>query len=281
MASWKKLIVSGSQAELANIDVTNAVTASFFQGDGSNLTNVTVSQVATVEDTFTNVTSKVITHNFNTDNIIVSVYDSAGVMLIPASVTLTNSNTVTIAFDQNTSGHAVVGKGGHIVSGSTGWEYISNIPAGLVSSSLAGTNQGQVRLNGSNVNIATLQESSSPTFAGMTITGDLTVEGDVTTLNTTNLLVEDKFILLNSGSGSPNQGGIIIDEGSGAGHALIYNNTAARFGFTGSLGHSAASATPDAYASAVVDIDAGHTDIPEYQKNGNVKIDSGTIFIYA
>lgn len=281
MASWKKLIVSGAQAELANIDVTNAVTASYFRGDGSNLTNVTVSQVSTVKDTFTNTTSKVITHNFNTDSVNVSVYNSSGVMILPASVTLSNNNSVTITFDENTSGHAVVSKGGHIVSGSTGWDYIANIPAGLVSGSISGDNQGQLKINGANVQATSLGQSSSPTFAGMTITGDLTVEGDVTTLNTTNLLVEDKFILLNSGSGSPNQGGIIIDEGSGAGHGFIYNNTAERFGFTGSIGHSAASATPDAFASAVVDIDAGHTDIPEYQKNGNVKIDSGTIFIYA
>lgn len=281
MASWKKLIVSGAQAELANIDVTNAVTASYFQGDGSNLTNVTVSQVSTVRDTFSNATSKVITHNFGSDNVNVSVYNSSGVMILPASVTLTNSNSVTLTFDESTSGHAVVSKGGHIVSGSTGWDYISNIPEGLVSGSTSGDSQGEIKINGANIQATSLDQSSTPTFAGMTITGDLTVEGDVTTLNTTNLLVEDRFILLNSGSGAPTQGGIIIDEGSGTGHALIYNNTAERFGFTGSLGHSAASATPDAFASAVVDIDAGHTDVPEYQKNGNVKIDSGTIFIYA
>ena len=34
MANWKKVIVSGSNAEL------NTVTASFFSGDGSALTNV-------------------------------------------------------------------------------------------------------------------------------------------------------------------------------------------------------------------------------------------------
>ena len=34
MASWKKIIVSGSNADL------NSVTASFFKGDGSALTNV-------------------------------------------------------------------------------------------------------------------------------------------------------------------------------------------------------------------------------------------------
>ena len=46
MASWKKIIVSGSNAEL------NQVTASF-QGDGSGITGVSASSVA-----FADVTSK-------------------------------------------------------------------------------------------------------------------------------------------------------------------------------------------------------------------------------
>lgn len=41
MPNWKKLIVSGSDAALSNLDVTNAVTASFFVGDGSGLTGIT------------------------------------------------------------------------------------------------------------------------------------------------------------------------------------------------------------------------------------------------
>ena len=40
MAEWKKVIVSGSSAELSNLFVTNAVTASYFTGDGSQLTGV-------------------------------------------------------------------------------------------------------------------------------------------------------------------------------------------------------------------------------------------------
>ena len=40
MAQWKKLIVSGALAELDNVNVDNAVTASFFKGDGSALTNI-------------------------------------------------------------------------------------------------------------------------------------------------------------------------------------------------------------------------------------------------
>ena len=40
MPNWKKLIVSGSDAALSNINVTNSVTASAFKGDGSALTNI-------------------------------------------------------------------------------------------------------------------------------------------------------------------------------------------------------------------------------------------------
>jgi hypothetical protein len=38
--NWKKVIVSGSDANLNSLEVTNTVTASFFVGDGSGLTNL-------------------------------------------------------------------------------------------------------------------------------------------------------------------------------------------------------------------------------------------------
>ena len=271
----------GSSVKKWNNIYANNVNATTVTGDGSGLTNLDVSQVATVANAFVSQTTVAVTHNFNSKNITVTVYDDNDTLLIPSSVTLSSNNIATVTFDSSTSGNIVVANGGHIVSGSIEWDFISNKPSDIVSSSIAGDAQGQIKINGTNINIPSLQQSSSPQFAGLTITGDLVVEGDVTTVRTANLLVEDKFILLNSGSGAPDQGGIIIDEGSGAGHAFIYNDTATRFGYTGSLAHNSTSATPDAFASAVVDIDAGHTDISEYQKNGNMKIDSGTVFIYA
>ena len=82
---------------------------------------------------------------------------------------------------------------------------------------------------GSNLSASSGQLSLSSTISGnhtfsndLTISGDLTVDGTTTTLNTTNLLVEDRFILLNSGSANPDEGGLVIDEGSGTGHAFIY-----------------------------------------------------------
>lgn len=119
----------------------------------------------------------------------------------------------------------------------------------------------------------------------LTVTGDLTVNGTTTTLNTTNLLIEDKFILLNSGSSNPDEGGLIIDEGSGTGHALIYEADGGiqRWGFNQSVSSTATTANTTAYAAAVLDLSNGnHADVAEYQKKGNFKVDnSGDIWVWA
>jgi len=121
MPNWKKLVVSGSNANLNNLIVNSAVTASYFSGDGSGLTGITaqVTEQATVAETFTSVTSKSISHNFGTKNVIVTAYNSDDEQIIPSSVVTTDTNTVTLTFDTSTSGRAVVAKGGHLVSGST------------------------------------------------------------------------------------------------------------------------------------------------------------------
>lgn len=120
MPNWKKLIVSGSDASLNNLTVNNAVTADSFVGDGSALTNITaqVTEQATVVDSFSAATSRSITHNFGTKNVLVSVYDGNDDQIIPKSVKTTDANTVDITFNVATTGRAVVAKGGHLVSGS-------------------------------------------------------------------------------------------------------------------------------------------------------------------
>ena len=110
----------------------------------------------------------------------------------------------------------------------------------------------------------------------LTVVGDLTVQGDTTTLSTTNTTVKDKFILLNSGSTS-GDGGIIVSNGlPNSGSAFAYDDSEKRWGFTGSLGATDSSITPDAYVSAVV------TDDNEavYRKNGNIRVEGSEIFIY-
>jgi hypothetical protein len=151
-------VVSGSQqvvSSLSNQSInlgTGAVTASYFVGDGSQLTNVsaTISENATVTGSFSNVSSFTVNHAFETKNIIVSVYDTNDSQIIPQSITLTDNNNVQITLSSAQSGFAVVAKGGHIVSGSAGdasnlngqpasyyldYSNLNNIPSGIISSS--------------------------------------------------------------------------------------------------------------------------------------------------
>jgi hypothetical protein len=133
MPNWKKLIVSGSDAALSSLTVTNEVTASSYtgsftgsyKGDGSGLTGITINNATTVEDTFTSQTSISISHNFGTKNIIVSVYNSDDEQIIPASITTTDNNTVDVTFAVSTSGRVVVVRGGHILSGSAFYSFFS------------------------------------------------------------------------------------------------------------------------------------------------------------
>lgn len=164
---------------------------------------------------------------------------------------------------------------------------------GIISaSSFSSPNQGTVRatINGVQTDVDTgLQEADSPTFTGLTITanaliqGDLTVQGTTTTLSTTNTAIKDKFILLNSGSANPDEGGFIIDEGSGTGHGFIFDAGDGRFGVNQSVSSEASTANSEAYVALVIDEDNVAHDIndTEYHKRGNMKIDSqDDIFIY-
>lgn len=101
-----------------DINISGSVTASYFSGDGSQLTNITVDQAATIKKVFTNQSTWVVNHNLNTVNPIAQVYDSNDYQIIPQTLRVTNSNTITVTFSQLESGYVVVAKGGHIVSGS-------------------------------------------------------------------------------------------------------------------------------------------------------------------
>lgn len=71
----------------------------------------------------------------------------------------------------------------------------------------------------------------------LVVTGDLTVNGTLSYINTTDLFVEDKFILLASGSTTAGDGGIVIDRGSDAAGNIAYGYDSAtdRWGFQSGL----------------------------------------------
>jgi len=276
---------------------SGTVTATGFVGDGSQLTNISVDQSATVISTFTAQTSVAVTHNFGSKNVLATVYDGNDSQIIPASVVTTSDNVVTVTFSQATSGRVIVGKGGHVVSGSipfanlinkptlvsgssqVSYSGLQNIPAGIISSS-AQIDANLFNIDGLVSSSAQLGlgASDSPTFTDLTLTGDLLVQGTTTSIQTENLLVEDQFILVNSGSAAAD-GGLVIN---GAGAALGWDNSEGRFALdsAGALANQTSIST-DAFVAGVVDVDAGHSDIAAYQKNGNIKVDSGAIYIYS
>jgi len=132
----------------------HVVTASadYFIGDGSGLTNVVaeVSQVTTVTSSFSNQDDTTVTHNFNSRNIHVSVYDNSNQLIIPETIELVTVDSVNVTLSTPVTGYIVVSKGGHIVSGSAndasnlngqpGSYYLdygnfTSVPSGIVSGS--------------------------------------------------------------------------------------------------------------------------------------------------
>lgn len=127
-----------------DVNLNGSVTASYFVGDGSQLSNITVDQAATSKKSFTNSSTWVVTHNLNTVNPIAQVYDNSDYQIIPQTLRITDANTITITFPTQESGYVVVAKGGHIVSGSIEWDSVSGKPIGLVSGSSQITLSGDV-----------------------------------------------------------------------------------------------------------------------------------------
>jgi hypothetical protein len=107
-----------------SVNLNGSVTASYFVGDGSQLTNITVDQAASLKASFTNQSTWVVNHNLNTINPIAQVYDVNDYQIIPETLRVTDANTITVTFSQLESGYVVVAKGGHILSGSISAENI-------------------------------------------------------------------------------------------------------------------------------------------------------------
>ena len=154
--------------------------------------------------------------------------------------------------------------------------------------SFSSTVQGQfiADFNGTpeTVNITDLATTSNPTFNDLqvngeaTIEGDLTVKGTTTSINTTNLLVEDKFALFASGSTVQTDGGIIIQSApNGSGLALGYSEPNTRWSLQSSLAHNATTfSSVDAFLGTVETGTVAPTAAPTY---GGSTSGEGTIFV--
>ena len=289
------LTFSGTTFNIGANNITSTGAASIlsgsfsgsFQGDGSGLTGLP--------------TSLNIAGNTGTDTIdlLNDTFTIDGGTSLTATVT---NNQVSIAVDNggitetqlNTSvaGTGLSGGGGTELSvdyGSTAGTAVQ----GNVNFSLSGTS-GEIGVTGTTAQALgggpsytlTLPDTIADdrTFSGnVTVQGNLIVTGTTSEQQVTNLNVEDKFILLASGSAGAAEGGIIVDQGGKKGEALAWDSAEGRFATTGSLASDATSFAPDAFVPMVIDESVTEsTDKAKYQKNGNIKVDSsGEIWIYA
>ena len=276
MATWKKVVVSGSNVSQLNNDagyLTSVSTQNTFATMSINGINVIADSAA---DTLTFASSSGaglnIVGNSGADSI---TFTLGG---IPNS-SLTNSS-ITVAGTSVSLGGSVTQA--QILAGSTA------ISASVLSSPTQGeallTNNG---VAGSTIDLG-LQTTDSPTFVGLTLTGNLVVLGTASFQNTQNLLVGDRFVLFASGSNTTGDGGIVVQQGTqNIGELYGYDSATTRWGFTSSFNATGNSFVPAVYAGAVETSAVAPSAAPIYggasNGFGTIHVDSNTgdIFIYA
>lgn len=295
MATWKKLLVSGSDISQLNNDagyLTSATALSAFQTasfDGVNLLADTSAGVLNFASSSGE--GLTISADAGTDTL------TFGLAGIPND-SLTNS-TISIAGTSVALGGSItaatIGNAGGFFSGSSQVEYsgISNIPAGIVSgSSLSSPAQGEAVLTINGVAGATvdlgLQTTDSPQFNNLTVTGNLTVQGTQTSINTTNLDVEDRYVLLNSGSSTIGDSGIVFGGSNGtaqSGAAFIwdasYNSNDGRLAIVNNMaGNATGDQTPSYHVAGVFEGTEANAATAQADHVGNIRVDGEDIFIY-
>ena len=288
MATWKKIIVSGSSANLANLQV-DSLSSGVVTGASGNLTTTPIAGTGNI------VATDGAFGNFSGSFSGSFIGDGSQLTGIATNLSFSGSGATGGGDTINLKTENLKFEGGNNISATVTNNTVTyNLGSSIVSSSVLTSNaQGQAVLvsngvSGSNVDLG-LQTTDDVTFNNLTLTGDaeidgnLTVNGTLAYLNTTNTEIKDKYILLNSGSTDPDTAGLVVDQGSGAGDAFLFDATDFRWGVNKNISATTGSANSEAHISVIVDEnDTNHIDEAYYQKNGNIKVDtSGNIFIYS
>jgi hypothetical protein len=285
MATWKKVIVSGSNAELNKLNVNGSnqqisgsaadtrLSGSFsgsFAGDGSALTGVVASSAFNLTGS-TGITS--FTYNGSTgaqvsvsgaaqlsDNLITK-WNATDGKFVNSSLT-DNGTTITGATSIQLTGASSILTGSFTGSFKGDGSQLTGLVTNLAITGSNGTS-GSVNLLNQGLTITGTSNEIETSVSGQTVTiglpnsvtisnnltvnGDLTVAGTASFQNQTSLLVADRFILLASGSSTLTDGGIIISSGTGlSGSAWYLESTS-----TGTSGRWAVASNVDAGASTV------------------------------
>jgi hypothetical protein len=261
MANWKKVIVSGSNAELTSI--TSSVLTNdnlLVAGTGGAIENSGIT------------------------------YDGTTVALGSSSITSTGTGSVlTGSFAGNFSGSVTIDlqdltQG----TGITTFTYDGNTTATVaVSGASALSSSTVVKWTGDAFANTTITDNGTTvTFTEDAVFNkDITVLGTASFQNTTNLEVADRFVLFASGSNTAGDGGIVVQQDTqDVGELFGYDSGADRWGLTGSFTANQSSFTPDAFmAAAVIGASEDPSTAPaRYQVGGNIFIGTDeNIWIYS
>ena len=240
-ATWKKVIVSGSSAELANLNLDNnlVVSQSIRVTSGSN--NVVTQQITgTQAGTF-------LTGSFSGSffgSAVINLPDlTQGVGIVPflydgqTTATVAISGAAALTNNYITKWQSGDGKflNSSITDDATTVTILSSAVGGLT------VQAGGTRVTG-----------DSFFYDNLTVQGNITVNGTASFINTENVLVKDKFILIASGSSTLSDAGIIAAYNTSMTGSAFYLSAAStgtygRWAVAYGAGESTISLTADEY----------------------------------
>lgn len=258
MATWKKVIVSGSNAELLS------VTSSFL----GNLSGTASYASQGLSSSYAlNATSA--SYALSSSYALNSTSASYALNATSASYAL-NSTSASYALNSTSASYA--SSVNNLTNAIT-----NNVDNRILTATGTGTINGESNL--------TFDGTLLTVTGNAVITNNLTVQGTASFQNTTNLEVADRFILLASGSNTAGDGGIVVQQGTqNVGELFAFDSGTTRWAFTSSFNGADSSFTPDAFvAAAVIGAGTSPTAAPaRYQVGGNIFIGTDeNIWIYS
>lgn len=284
MAGWKKIIVSGSNAVLnqLNVDVNQQITplasTTFLSGSFSgsfygnligttDLPDLTESTgiVPFIYDGSTTATIAV-SGAAQLSNNIITKWDATSGKFVDSSLTdngtnITGATSIQLTgANSNLSGSfsgSFQGDGSQLTGLITDLEFSGSTGGGVVDLltqvlTITGTaNEIETSASGQTLTIGLPNDVTISN--DLTVLGDLTVAGTASFENQTSLLIADRFALLASGSTTLTDGGIIVSSGPGLSGSAWYleaNSTGdyGRWAVAPNVDAAASSATADEYA---------------------------------
>ena len=267
VTSGEKVVFRGSGATGVSFD---AATQTFTISSADNNTTYSAGNgIALSGTTFSVAAGDGLTQNASGLAVDTTVLRTTGDSVISGSAQVAMTGDVT-----GTAAATTVGKVQGVALTSDEMTQVANIGSTTISS----TQWGYV--GNANQNVRT---SDSPTFVGGTFTGDvsvagdLVVQGDLTSLQTTNLNIEDQFILINSGSTEAKDAGFIFANRAGTGQSFFYDTESDRPSWATEVAWNATAVAPTAYIARVFDTDAAQT--PKGER-GSIKVSGDDVFIY-